>query len=238
VTLLTIVQNACKAVGVPSPAAVIGNADTNIAQMLSLLNDEITQLGRKKGWAELAVLSTWTTVATSDQGAVTTVIGPDFDRFVPGTEWDRSLIRPLGGPRTPQGWAQDLAFPAAGPYYNFRIYGSPLHVFFFPAQAAGQLVAWEYISNQVVLAADGITGKTSFTADTDTSKLDETMVKLGLVVRYKAEKGLRFDANLVAYQDAIEERFASNGGGPKTLHMTGYDRFRWSHLPDGNWPSQ
>lgn len=237
-SLLTIVQGACQVVGIPSPSSVIGNADTNVAQMLALVNLEGTELSRAKSWAELSVLSTWATVATSDQGPVTTVIGADYDRFVPGTQWDRSLIRPLGGPRSPQGWSQDLAFPAAGPYYNLRIYGSPAHVYFFPAQAAGDLVAWEYISNQWVLAANGVTGKTSFTVDTDTAKLDETLIKLGLIVLYKAQKGLRFDADLVKYQDAREERFASNGGGPKTLRMAGYDPSRWSHLPDGNWPSR
>ena len=236
-SLLTIVQGACAVVGVPTPTAVIGNTDLTVAQMLALVNLEGKELSRKKSWAELSTLTTWTTIAASDQGPVTTVIGADYDRFVPGTEWDRSLIRPLNGPRSPQGWAQDLAFPVAGPYYVFRIYGSPAHVYFWPAQAAGQTVSWEYISMWWCTTANGVTGKTAFTLDTDVAKLDETLIELGLVIRYKAAKGLRFDADLVRYQDSIEERMSVNGGAPKTLRMGGYDPTRWSHLPDGNWPA-
>lgn len=236
-TLLSIVQTTCSTIGIPSPTAVIGNTDTNVAQILSISNLLFMEISRSQAWAELAKLTTWTTVAGSDQGPVTTVIGPDFDRFVPGTEWDRSLIRPLPGPRSPQGWAQDQAFVAAGPYYNFRIYGFPAHVYIFPDQAAGDELSWEYTSKNWCQSALGV-GQTQWVADTDVAVLDETMLTEQLIVRVKAEKGLRFDANLVYSADTMEERRGSNGGKPKTLRIGGgIDRMPWPVIPEGNWPS-
>lgn len=237
-SLLTIVQGACQVVGIPSPTAVIGNADTNVAQMLALVNLEGVQLAREKNWQELAVLSTWTTVATEDQGAVTTVIGADFDRFAPGTIWDRSLIRPLPGPRSPQGWAQDKAFIAAGPFYSFRIYGSPAHVYIFPIPTAGNTLSWEYQSKYWCTKADGSGAKAAFSIDTDIARIDETLIELGLIVRYKGAKGLRFDVDLIKYQDCREERFATDGGNPKTLRINGgINNMPWPVIPDGNWPT-
>lgn len=237
-SLLTIVQGACQVIGIPSPSSVIGNADTNVAQMLALVNLVGVDLARAKNWSELVVDSTWTTISGEDQGVVTAVIGSDFDRFAPGTIWDRSLIRPLPGPRSPQGWAQDHAFIAAGPFYNFRIYGSPSHVRIFPAPTVGETLSWEYLSKNWCTAANGGTGKTAFSLDTDVAKFDETLIQLNLIVRYKGGKGLRFDTDLISLQDCKEERFGTNGGNPRTLRIGGgIGNMPWPVIPDGNWPT-
>lgn len=234
-TLLSIIRGVAVKVGVPKPTMVIGNPDQNVAQLLEMANEDCTSLAQMRPpWQAMVTEWTWTTINAEDQGPVSTVIGADFDRFVPGTIWDRSLIRPMSGPRSPQGWAQDHALVAAGPFYSFRIYDN--HFWIFPVNV-GHIITGEYVSKNWCQSALG-TGQEQWLADTDTAKLDETMIKLKIIVTYKAQKGLPFQVDLSDYNDRLNDRISTDGGNPRVLNFNGRnDRYpAWPVLPDGNWP--
>jgi len=234
-SLLTIIQGAAVRIGIPKPSTVINNPDANVQQLFEIAQEETVRLATNRAWGNLTVDSTWTTINAENQGPITTVIGGDFDRFVPGTIWDRSLIRPLAGPRSPQGWAQDHALIAAGPFYSFRIIGNNLLI--FPVPAAGTLIAWEYISRNFCTSIAGV-DQSSWQADTDNPKLDTQMIKLAIVVTYKMVKGLPCEKDLVDFQDRMNDRIAVDSGAPRVLNMSGgRDRYPWPVLPDGNWPT-
>lgn len=237
-TLLSIIQGAAVKCGIPSPSIVVASTDQNVQQLLEIANEVCTDISRMRPpWQALAKLTEWTCVGTEDQGTIATVIGADFDRFVPGTIWDRSLIRPLPGPRSPQGWAQDHAFVAAGPFYSFRIYDG--HVWIFPNTGiTGNLISWEYVSKYWCESSGG-TGQSQWLADDDVSRLDELMIKYAIIVQYKMAKGLPCSIDLVNYQDCLEERRGTDGGNPRTLNLNGFaSRYpQWPTLPDGNWPT-
>lgn len=235
-SLLTIVQGAAVKVGIPKPSSVINNTDANVQQLLEIAQEDCTSLATQVEWQAMARLTEWTTVNTENQGPITTVIGPDFDRFVPGTIWDRSLIRPLSGPRSPQGWAQDHALVAAGPFYSFRIFDG--NVYIFPVPDPGHLLSWEYVSVNWCQSSGG-TGQSSWQADTDTAVFDEQLIKLSIIVTYKMIKGLPCTKDLSDYQDRLADRISTNGGLPRVINFNGRnDRYpAWPVLPDGNWPA-
>ncbi len=234
-SLLTIIQGAAVKVGIPKPNTVINNPDGNVQQLLEIAQEDCTQLARMRAWSNLSIDAIWTTINAENQGPITTVIGPDFDRFVPSTTWDRSLIRLLAGPRSAQGWAQDHALVAAGPFYSFRILDN--NVLIFPVVPDGKLISWEYVSNQWCQSALGI-GQNSWLLDTDTGKIDELLMKLSIIVTYKMTKGLPCQKDLADYQDVLADRIAVDGGNPRVLNMNGgRDRYPWPVLPDGNWPT-
>ena len=185
-SLLTMVQQASALIGIQTPTVVVGNTAQNVTQLLALAQTEGVTLARQYNWSALSKLVTITTVASEDQGAVSTVLGTDIDRLVAGTAWDRSLIRPLPGPRSPQAWAQDHALVAAGPFYGFRIYDG--HLWIFPVPPAGRMMSFEYVSNGWCQSAGG-SPQSLWAADSDTGVLDETLMGLGLVVRFKRAKG-------------------------------------------------
>jgi hypothetical protein len=234
-TLLTIVQNAAAMIGIPVPATVISNGDGNVAQLLALSNMEGIELSRKLPWQNLAKIVTVATIAAQNQGPITTVLGADYDRMVSGTPWDLSLIRELIGPMSPQQWAAALAWSVAGPYFGFRVIDGNLNI--FPVPAAGQNIYWEYTSKNWC-ASSGGTPQAKWVADTDVGLLDETMMTYGLVVRYKAAKGIDYTEDLVRYQDSMGEREATDGGNPKIISLSQRSRYwnqRYPNLPDGNW---
>ena len=235
-SLLTMIQTAAVTIGLQSPTSVVGNTDQNVEQLLAAANIEGQTLARTYNWSVLAKLVSITTIAAEDQGPVTSVLGSDVDRLVSGTAWDRSLIRPLFGPRSPQAWAQDHALVAAGPFYGFRVYDG--HLWIFPVPAAGKTMSFEYVSNGWCQSSGG-TPQQAWAADTDTGVLDEFLMALGVVVRFKRAKGLEFTEDLIEYQEMLKNRRTTDGGGPGTKSLTGRNsRYpAWPVLPDGNWPT-
>ena len=88
----------------------------------------------------------------------------------------------------PEHWAYlQSATGGTGPRYRFRLLGDKIHVY---DPQSGALVRIEYVTEHPVLAADGTTTKKSFTADTDTWLLDDDLLIMDLIWRYKKLLGL------------------------------------------------
>lgn len=66
-SLLSIVSSFAGRNGIPVPSTVIGNTDTNVIQILRLLEEEGNDLAKRGNWNVLTREATHTTVATEDQ---------------------------------------------------------------------------------------------------------------------------------------------------------------------------
>jgi hypothetical protein len=237
VSLLSIIQGAAGRLGIPSPSAVISSTNAQVAQLLSLANKEGVELSARADWQVLTKEKTFLTTAAETQvGAVAT----DYGHYLIDSMFNRSAIRKIVGPMTPAEWQAEKAFPvytAVNP--AFRIRGNAL--LFTPSDVtAGQTVAYEYISLNWVLAADGTTYKAAFTVDTDTSVLNETVMTNGVVWRFKSAKGLDFTEEFQEYEESVARLIAQDGGGRPRLNLgygLGRTAFYPANIPEGNWPS-
>lgn len=168
----------------------------------------------------------------------------DFDRYIGQTWWDRANHWRLIGPDSPQmdqyirsgifatgprrRWRQVGRRPAA-----WRIWPPP---FSGGAPAPGALV-FEYVSKNWVLGADGAT-KAAFTADSDECLIDESIVILGVKWRMWQIKGFEYAAMQQEYIDAVNARFANDGGVPDLYlnRRTGPFLISSANVADGFWP--
>ena len=103
-SLLTMTQQACKRIGIAAPTSVSSSSDPQIIQLMALANDEGQDLSARYPWTALQTESTFLTVATESQGSITTLAGSDFRYILNDIMWNRSLLRPVFGPTTPQDW--------------------------------------------------------------------------------------------------------------------------------------
>lgn len=220
-SLLTIVQQAALRIGIPSPTAVATTTDDAIKQLLALANEEGEELstgasvGRDYDWSALVTEASFTAVATEDQGAMTT-IAPGFKYILNNTIFNRTLRRPVPGPLAPNQWQLLKAANVVGPYPQFRIRGGDLLL--TPNPTAGDSIYFEYQSANFVLASDGTTTKSSFTADDDTCRLDEQLVTAGIIWRWKRTKGLEYAQDYQQYQIRVLNAIARDGGR-QTINM-------------------
>lgn len=231
-SLLTIISGACQELSIQEPTAVITASDLQTKQLLALCRKECRDLLRRFDWQALTKEASFTTVAAETQTTLSTVAS-DFYRIVDGTMWNRTQFWSVGGPLNNQDWQQKKAAAAAVGVRNyFRIRGDS--VLFFPVPTAGESIYFEYISSKWCQSSGG-TPQADWAADADTALLDEEIIRLGVVWRWKMAKGLDYGEDFKTYEMALDEIFGPDGGRP-VVDMTGpSDESFAVNVPEGSW---
>lgn len=232
-SLLTVVQRFCERNNLNSPSTVYGTTDAQITQIKGLLEEECTDLATRGNWNELTFEATHTTLATESQGAISTIASNGFRNIKPDTLWDRTLKLPLGILNDVE-WAAQKGFSTTSPRYQVRIRGGLLLA--NPIPTAGNIWAFEYISKNWILGADGTTYKKYFTLDTDNILLPEELVTLGLRWRWLKEIGFDYAEAFRTYETQVTQALGSNGL-KKRLNMSGGQTARQPgiSISQGNW---
>lgn len=232
-SLLSIVSNALAEMSLPIPAAVVTSLDPQIKQMFALANREGKSLAQRTRWTALQFEATFTTVATENQATLAT-IAPGLKFVTNNTIYNRTLRRPVFGPLSAQDWQQKKAMFLAGPWNQFRIQNGIIK--FIPIPVAGQQCFFEYSSSAFVLAANNTTRKTEFTADDDVSVLDEELITLGVIWRFKKAKGLDYEVDAQEYTAYVANSIARDGSKPVLSAGGGYSDVPVGvFVPAGSW---
>lgn len=233
-SMLTIIQTVCGRTGIPKPTAVMASiTDPQLLQLVGLLEEEGNDLARRGDWEGITFEATHTTLAQEDQGAITSIATNGWRKIKNDTLWDRtdSLPVPLIGSKA---WQAMKAVANTGPRYRYRLRGGKLLV--TPTPTAGHTWAFEYVSKNWILGADGTTYKQYFTLDTDTVLLPEDLLIAGLRWRWKKEKGFDYAEDFRTYEHQVKDALGADGG-KETLCMDGGSRGPRPGIfvPDGSW---
>lgn len=205
-TCLSIIQTAAAELGLPSPMTAIGNANANVKQLLALANREGRHLAKRAFLQELRDEAIHPSLAQEDQGSITE-IAPGFDRLVPKTFWDRTEQWELPGPISGNEWQELKARDIAPSVTHFTVRGDRLLA--YPAPAAGSEWAFEYYTDRWVALDAGGAG-TAFQNDNDVSKIDETIIEMGVIWRWLKAKGLDYAEEKRDYEIALKQYQLTN----------------------------
>lgn len=231
-SLLTLIQNVADEIGLPRPSLVAASNDRQVQQLYRLATREGKSLA-KIDWEVLTKEETHTTIAAEDQGALTDIVSADFDRIVEGSMWNRSEIQPIYGAISKQRWQRHKSSTVTGPATEFRIRGGNLLL--IPAPSAGDTLAFEWISSFWCQSAASA-GQTAWAADDDTAILDQDLMELGVIWRFKEAKGLDWEAAKIEYINAVNELFTQDEPSPE-LNMGGNRTpIRGLAIQEGSWP--
>lgn len=215
-TMLTIVQDACLSLGLSSPSAVVGQS--GYTQLLALLNLEGKDLASRAPWYKLRRRNTFTlSTSSTNQGAMnsTVVTAGDFDYMLQGTFYNTTTDMPIDGPISDMDEEEQTASGFSGPYQQWTIRGGDLYI--FPQPTSADATAFQYISKFWCQASGG-TKKAAFTVDTDTGILDENLLTLGLIWRWRRANGMDYAEEFRTYEDRVHSAIAREVGGRK-LYM-------------------
>lgn len=126
----------------------------------------------------------------------------DFDFMITGTQWDRGYRWQIFGPLTPQEWqVLKSGLSPTGPRRRFRLMGGQFWL--DPIPYDQNLLVYEYYSLNFALNG-GVKPNNFFVSDTDTYVLEDDLMILGLIWRYKRAKGLDYTQEFKTYQDAVQ----------------------------------
>lgn len=231
-TCLQIIQAACRRIGILAPVIAINSSDQQIIQLVALCEEEGQELTDRYAWEGLQTEAIFTTVAAQLQ-TMLSVTAPGYNYIVNNTIWNRTLRRPVYGPTSEQDWQQKKASQINGPFNSFRIIGDAIN--FYPIPVAGQVCAFEYISRNWITTTTSATSAV-WTNDADIPNINDQLIILGLIWRWKAAKGLDYAEDFAKYERKVTDAMGRDAGKP-TLNMNGamYEIQPVVMIPRGSW---
>lgn len=208
-TLLSALQDAAVLCSLARPTQIVGVSQETEMMLLALAKREAAEALRRHDWPKLTRTHTWTMSLASLQASG---LPSDFERMIDDTAWNRTKDEPIGGPLTHQEYARAYGEPIVTTITQWlmRRYDG-LHI--YPVPTAADAGAFEYIINTPVLAQDGSTYKTTFSADTDAYVIGgDELLTLGVTWRFLKQKGLDYAEALRDYELRVSSEINSMRG--------------------------
>lgn len=217
---LSIVQSVYVKVFSSRPTVAFASVDPKVQQCLEYVNEAGQELASRYTWQVLTNETLFNTVAQESQGTLLTLTAPGFNYILNNVMWNRSQRRPVFGPRSDAQWQMLKATFINGPWIQYRIRQN--QVLFNPIPAAGQQIAFEWMSKYWASDVNGITFDSSFRGDTDAALLDERVITLDALWRFKRANQLSYDEDFDKAQAAIDDLVSRDAVKP-ILNMAGGD---------------
>ncbi len=206
-------------------------------QLFALANEEVQECSFRFPWTRLRQFQTFATLNQLEQtGALPTGFEDQTDYIVNETMWDRTTVRKVFGPLTPEQWENERAFPVYTPIAPaYMIQDGKLYL--TPAPAAGDTLAFETVTQKGVRSSGGAF-QVYFQADTDVSVFGDPLMTKGVLWRFKKMKGLDYAEEFQSYEAMVNVAFARDGGRPRLNLAYGLNRrlLYPANIPIGNWP--
>jgi len=189
-----------------------------------------------------SLVTTQLASATSVGGTVTfskTIydLPADYETITDNTHWDKTKHWQMLGPVDAQQWQWlKSGYISTGPRVRWRILGNEFQI--WPPYNTQEYLGFEYRSKGWARAVDG-TVKNSFTADSDTTVLDDSVIALLTKLKYFQIKSFDTTALLQDYQRYLNVAKA-NDKGSATLSFAPQPSavlIGWANIPDTGYGS-
>lgn len=203
---LSACQNAIARLVATKPNSVFASDTEICVEIASLSNEAAADIAKGHDWQVLTKLKTINGDGTTESWP----LPDDYDRMVNGTEvhsgtwvWQRYTNTGLDG------WLDLKSLMPAIPPGYWDILGGTMN--FVPVVSTGDTAQFYYVSNLWARAAGG-TPKAAFDRDDDAFALDERLLTLALIWRWKSMKGMDYQEDMRNYDIALSQAMARDGG--------------------------
>jgi len=211
-SLLTVFQQACTSgIALEKPAAVYGSTTREHVELANIANEMAAMIAASHEWQILNKIATITGDGTTEDFSLPS----DFDRMLDKSQlWSTSLETPLSPISDRDQWLE-LDIKSFDFVINaWIIYGGQIHI--KPALSTGVQVKYWYQSN--LWGLNGATPISEFTADTNTFRIDERLLKLGIIWRWREMKGLPYAEDLATYERLLA-KLAMRDKGSRIIRL-------------------
>lgn len=205
-TVLSAAQSAIARLLGRRPAAVVSSNEEINVEITALAQEAAVDIAKAHPWQALTRLATIIGTGSEDYPLPT-----DYDRMVQGMSvsspsWPEWFFRDAGGLDQ---WTviKSRGFDLTPGWWI--ILGNRFHV--YPILNAGNDANFYYITKDIFTATNGAP-KPEITADTDTFVLNERLLTLSLIWRWKAMKQMSYGEDLRLYEDALSQEMARDKG--------------------------
>lgn len=210
--IIDVAKDVAKRVGIDVPAQLAASTDRTMVEMLSVANEMATSIVDAYDWQALSLVYTINGDGLTESHA----LPADYRRMLKKAQvWSSSLETALTPVHDLNRWLE-LDIQAFDFVVNaWTIYGGQIHI--KPALPIGVTAKFFYQSNLIIAPSSGA-NKAEFTADTDTFRVSERLLKLGMIWRWKQSKGQPYAEEMSDFE-ALKERLISDDRGSKMLRV-------------------
>jgi len=197
------------------PSTIFYSTDTFEMELQDLVNEVAADIAKSADWQALIRIAT----LTGDGVTTAFDLPSDYARMLIKSDfidsnnfaWGYSRIHDIN---------EFLALQSAALPGNWILYGNQLH--FTPVPASGSSTQFPYIDENYATDTNG-TPKAAFTVDNDIFRLNERLLTLGLVWRWRQNKKLSYGEDEAAFSKAFAELSGRDRGS--RIFATGPSRF-------------
>jgi hypothetical protein len=205
-TILSVGQRVCLAIGLDVPDALMSSTEREHQELVRLADEVATSTMETFDWQELQVIKTYTGDGASEAFDLPT----DYHRMDGSAEmWSSRWTWPFNHVESANRWLEYLVVPFNLVNGNWIIYGGQFH--FLPIMGPTETLKFFYISKNYVRQNGGGT-LARFVADTDSFRLDERLLELGMIWQWRQRKGLPYAEDMAAFGMALTNAIKRNRG--------------------------
>ena len=237
----TAITTTCDTINNTYDLLNVGNV-TGLNSNYSVVGTNVPQDTYVESVAGSTVTVSQLSSATSVGGTVTFSqtkydLPPDFETITDNTHWDKTKHWQMLGPEDAQQWQWlKSGYISTGPRIRWRILGNQFQI--WPPYNTQEYLGFEYRSKGWARSATNQV-KNSFTADTDTTVLDDTVLVLATKLKYFQIKSFDTTALMQDYMRYLNVAKA-NDKGSATLSFAPYPSkvlIGYANIPDTGYGS-
>lgn len=203
-TVLTACQQAAVKLNQTVPTSVFSTTDALAAELALAANETAEAILAGYEWQALMTLATF----TGDGVTQAFSMPSDYDRMlkkakVHSKTWQNALFVAA---RDEDDWLYTKDIGITGTPGKWIILGGQFQV--FPAMPVGETARFYYISNKTIASGT----KASFTVDADTFFLNEKLLRLGIIWRWRSNKRMEYAEDMSNFEIAMAETYGGDKG--------------------------
>lgn len=207
-TFLSAAQSAAIRLGVSKPSAFFSSTNRFEQEIIDLANEVVAEIVKAHDWRALILQR-----QMPGDGVTTAFDLPDdYDRMPKNTNVGRANWYTWGYVDCPDlNFWDDLRNGLASPSPGYWIMlGGQIQ--FIPPISADTTAEFYYVSKAAVIDGDDNSRKNEFTKDSDTFVLDERLLTLGLIWKWRQMKQLNYAEDLKNYEIRIDQLSGEDKG--------------------------
>jgi hypothetical protein len=231
VTILSVIQNASIKIGINRPSQIYALTDRTSYDVQAIIAEAVDAIRDAHDWQILKAITT----LTGDAVTTAFTLPTDYDRMlVTANLWSSRYQWAMEHVTDSDRWIEYLTLTSQMVNGVWSIFGGNLNLLDTGASgmATGDTAKFFYIKNTIVRDAMS-QPKAAFTADSDTFAIDEELLRLCFIWKWKQEKGRDYAEDLANYEQKRYKTIDKDGGSKPVI--TGRMRTSWK-TPGVAWP--
>jgi hypothetical protein len=196
---------------------VFSSEDTFELELSDLVQDVAVEIAKRHDWQALTKLAT----ITGDASGIAFSLPDDYDRMplkakIHSSRWSWSTFTPA---RDLDQWLDEMSFSTVGAPGFWTILDGKMQI--YPAMGADETAKFYYISTYIAKDSND-NPKAVINDDGDTFFLDDRLLTLGLIWRWRAQKRLEYAEDLQNFEIAIAQEISRDRGSRMITLGGGY----------------